>query len=36
VRSDGTQPNTCGNLLQEPACEANGDCTWVSSDPACG
>jgi hypothetical protein len=36
VRMDGTQPNNCGNFLQETTCTADSACTWVSSDPSCG
>ena len=36
VRSDGTLPNTCGTLLHKDVCEVSPNCTWVSSDPACG
>ena len=35
VRADGALPNTCGNVLQQPACAADPTCTWVSADPAC-
>jgi len=35
VRRDGFLPNVCGPVLEQDACNANGACTWVESDPAC-
>ncbi len=35
VRRDGFLPNECGVLLEQPDCDANAACTWVSTDPAC-
>jgi len=35
VRTDGTLPNTCGDLLKKADCELVESCTWVGSDPAC-
>ncbi|MEO8600936.1 MAG: hypothetical protein ABI629_00015 [bacterium] len=35
VRRDGTLPNTCGDILAQPACTVDASCTWDSADPSC-